>query len=164
VSGRQRGSGGYRLRRPQIVSAHKVLLLLVIGAIAAAASMSRAQEAPEAASASDADDTAALIAKANAAAAANAKAAETPAAAPKTENEPTADARKKAQVYGFHAEIYNGKMMFCKDDATLGTRLASKKCMDTSQFEDYAVQLQIARDLMKQKATCQGGGLCGGLP
>jgi hypothetical protein len=25
------------------------------------------------------------------------------------------------------------------------------------------VQLQIARDLMKQKATCQGGDICGGI-
>ena len=56
-----------------------------------------------------------------------------------------------------------GKTMFCRDDATLGTRLVSKKCMGADQFEDYAVQLQIARDLMKQKATCQGGGLCGGI-
>jgi hypothetical protein len=163
MSGRQRGSGGYRLWRPQIVSAHKALLLVLIGAIVAAASTSRSQEAPNATAASDADDTAALIAKANAAAAANAKAAGSPSTAPKPKNEPTADARRKALQYGFHAEIYSGKTMFCRDDATLGTRLASKKCMDASQFEDYGVQLQIARDLIKSKSQCQGGSLCGGM-
>ncbi len=119
--------------------------------------------APAAATPDNADEAAALIAKANAAAAANAKAVATTATALPTKNAPSADARKKAQQFGFHTEIYNGKTMFCKDDATLGTRLTSKKCMDAIQFEDYAVQLQIARDLMKQKGQCQGGGICGAL-
>jgi hypothetical protein len=82
---------------------------------------------------------------------------------------PTAVASKKANDFGFHAEIYSGKTFFCKDDATLGTRLKSKKCIDGDQFEDYAIQLQIARDTMR-KDVCQGGKAsltptpCGGLP
>ena len=82
---------------------------------------------------------------------------------------PTAVARKKANDFGFHAEIYSGRTYFCKDDATLGTRLKSKKCIDADQFEDYAIQLQIARDTMR-KDVCQGGRAslnaspCGGIP
>lgn len=119
--------------------------------------------------ASEADETAALIAKANATAAANAKAAETAAKTPATKIEPSAEARKKAMEYGFHAEIYDGKTMFCKQDAALGSRLTSKRCMGAIQFEDYSVQLKIARDMMQSKTACQGGkagvmgSVCGGL-
>ena len=121
--------------------------------------------------AGEADDTAALIARANAAAAANAK-AETAAPASLVKKEPSAAASKKAREYGFHAEVYDGKTMFCRDDATLGTRIASKRCMDYEDFEDYGRMLQIARELMRDKNQCQGGaatkakglgGVCGGL-
>ncbi|HEY2781411.1 MAG TPA: hypothetical protein VGI90_11575 [Steroidobacteraceae bacterium] len=146
-------------------------VFIIAGVFAAASAAVSAQQNPDStppASAatsqlSDSDQAAALIAHANAAAAANAKEAATAAAARPTKIEPSPAARKKAQQYGFHAEIYDGKTMFCRDDATLGTRLVSKKCMGADQFEDYAVQLQIARDLMKQKATCQGGDICGGI-
>jgi hypothetical protein len=124
--------------------------------------------APPVGQAGEAEETAALIAKANAAAAANAKLAATGVAAPATKEMPSPQAQKKAREYGFHAEVYNGKTMFCRDDATLGTRLASKRCMDALSFEDYAVQLKIARDLMQSKTQCQGGkvlgGACGGIP
>lgn len=118
--------------------------------------------------ASEAEETAALIAKANAAAA-NAKAAETATRTPPaTKIEPSAEARKKASEFGFHAEIFDGRTMFCKEDAALGSRLKSKRCMDAIQFEDYSVQLKIARDMMQSKTACQGGkvlgGPCGGLP
>lgn len=149
--------------------------LVYLWAAALAASAAFAQQAPATAqppaataptalAAQDADDTAALIAQANAAAAANAKSAQA-AAAPKPRGpvEPTGDAKKKAAQYGFHAEVFDGKTMFCKDDATLGTRLPSKKCMDAMQFEDYAVQLEYARDTMRANKGCNGQGLCGGV-
>lgn len=149
----------------------KLAVFVIAGVLAAASTALSAQQnadskpATSAATpqASDADDAATLIAQANAAAAASAKAATTEPAAPAPKVEPTAAARRKAQNYGFHAEIYDGKTFFCRDDATLGTRLVSKRCMGADQFEDYAVQLQIARDLMKQKATCNSGDICGGL-
>lgn len=115
----------------------------------------------------EADDTAALIAKANAIAAANAKSTAPEIAAPAVKEMPSAKAQKKAREYGFHAEVYSGNTFFCRDDATVGTRLPSKWCLDANEFEDYAVQLKIARDLMKSKATCNAGKVslaaCGGL-
>jgi hypothetical protein len=119
-------------------------------------------------SGSETDDTAALIAQANANAAANAKAE----AAASVVKEPSAAALKRALQYGFHAEVYDGKTLFCRDDAVLGTRIPSKRCMDYENFEDYGRMLQIARDLMRDKNQCQGGaatktkglgGICGGL-
>ena len=153
----------------------KLAVFVIAGVFAAASAAVSAQQNPDSTPAAtaatpqagDADQAAALIAQANAQAAANAKAAATAPAQPATPIEPSPAARKKAQNYGFHAEIYDGKTMFCRDDAALGTRLVSKRCMDADQFEDYAVQLQIARDLMKDKGACQGGkslgGACGGL-
>jgi hypothetical protein len=147
------------------------LAVCVIAVIATASAAVSAQQNPDSTSATsaatpapgDADQAAALIAQANAAAAASAKEAAIAPAAPAPKIEPSPAARRKAQNYGFRAEIYDGKTFFCREDATLGTRLVSKKCMGADQFEDYAVQLQIARDLMRQKATCQGGDICGGI-
>jgi hypothetical protein len=125
------------------------------------------QAAPAVGQAAEADDAAALIARANAVAAANAKSAASEIAAPPAKDMPSAKAQKKAREYGFHAEVYSGKTFFCRDDATVGTRLPSKWCLDAMEFEDYAVQLEIARDLMKSKATCNAGKVslaaCGGL-
>jgi hypothetical protein len=128
-----------------------------------------ATSAPAAASSSkaDADDTGDLIAAANAAAATNAKAPPSQMVAiNKGVVEPTQIARKKAREFGFHEEIYAGKTFFCKDDATVGTRLPTKKCMDAIGFEDYSIQLEYARDTM-HKDVCQGGkataGPCGGI-
>jgi hypothetical protein len=118
-------------------------------------------------SSSEADEAAALIAQANAAAAARAAEAAAPAAPP-TKIQPSLAARKKATEYGFHAEVYDGKTMFCKQDAALGSRIKSTRCMGAYEFEDYAVQLKIARDMMQSKTQCQGGkvlgGPCGGIP
>ena len=134
----------------------------------AATPASAATAATAATPTNEADDTAALIAKANAAAAAKAKAVETAAATPAGKAAPTAEALRKAKDYGFHAELFSGKTFFCREDATVGTRIKNKRCIDANAFEDYAVQLQVARDTMK-KDVCQGGnvgpvgGACGGL-
>ena len=69
-------------------------------------------------------------------------------AAPVAKIGATPEAIKKARDFGFHAEVFSGKTFFCREDATVGTRLTSKRCIDAMQFEDYAVQLQIARDTM----------------
>jgi hypothetical protein len=148
---------------------------LVIAAIAASAPGAFAQQAPQPPPASttpaattdssEADQTAALIAKANAVAAANANAlaASTTTNRSLTKIPASPEARKKAGEFGFQAEVYNGNTLFCKEDAALGTRIKSKRCMSAYEFEDYSVQLKIARDLMKQKGQCQGGDICGGL-
>jgi hypothetical protein len=164
----------------------KLAAFVIAGSFAAAIAPVLAQQTPDstpsaaapapapvstpaaAAPAAEVDETAALIAKANAAAAAKAKAVETVAATPGRKPAPSAEAVRKAKDYGFHAEMFSGKTFFCREDATVGTRIKDKRCIDANAFEDYAVQLQIARDTMK-KDVCQGGktgmlgGPCGGL-
>ena len=155
---------------------HPKVAFLVIAALAATAPRATPQQTPESPPATtppaaatesaskEADDTAALIAKANAAAAAhaNARAASmTTRTLTSTEASPTA--RKKAGEFGFLAEVYNGNTLFCKHDTPLGSRIPLVRCMSAYEFEEYATQLKIARDLLKSKTQCQGGGLCGGL-
>jgi ABC-type transport system substrate-binding protein len=168
------------------VTFSKLAIFVITAALASAGAQAAAQQNPDstrtpsgastsnpsttsaAAPASEADDPATLIAKANAAAAATAKAVEIPPNTAVVAHEPTAAARKKAADFGFHSEMYSGKTFFCKDDATVGTRIASKKCIDPDNFEDYAIQMQIARDTMP-KDVCQGGkeslnaNPCGGM-
>jgi hypothetical protein len=155
------------------------LAFLLIAAIAASAPRTyaqHAQQAPEptaaapapaaaattSISSSEADETAALIARANAAAAANAnaRAASMSSSRSLTKGEASAEARKKAKEFGFQAEVFNGSTMFCKEDASLGTRIKSKRCMSSFEFEDYAVQLRIAREQMQSNNQCTGG-ICG---
>jgi hypothetical protein len=158
---------------------YSAFAFLAIAAIASGAPGAFAQQTPESppastpppaaavttGSTSEADETAALIAKANATAAANAnvRAASTAADRSLTKIEASPEARKKAKEFGFQAEVYNGSTLFCKEDAALGTRIKSKRCMSAYEFEDYSVQLKIARDLMKSKGQCWGGDLCGGI-
>ena len=158
---------------------------LVIAAIAVTGPAAIAQRLPEAppatepppaaevvttGSSSDAEDAAALMAKVKAmtAANANALAASTATNRSATTAEASPEARKKAREFGFQAEVYNGSTLFCKEDAALGTRIKSKRCMSAYEFEDYAVQMKIARDRLKSSSACQGPkimtNLCGGLP
>jgi len=150
------------------------MVFLVIAAIAAGAPRAAQQQTPEPAPAStptaaatdttassEADEAAALIAKANAMAVANAN-------APAKLVEASPEARKKAREFGFRAEVYNGSTLFCRQDPVLGSRIPLPRCMTAYEFDDYAVQLKIARDMMQNKTQCNSKGtvfsLCGGIP
>jgi hypothetical protein len=165
------------------------IAFLVIAALAASAPRANTPQAPEptptstaqtstaplsgaaltTGSSSESDEAAALIAKANAAAAANAnaRAATTAGNRSLTKVEASPEARKKAREFGFHAEVYNGTTLFCRSDAAIGSRIPLMRCMSAYEFDDYAVQLKIARDLMGNKNQCQAGKTamspCGGI-
>jgi hypothetical protein len=131
---------------------------MLIGAICAMAATTSAQQAPDpapTASETPRQPDEAVTAKANAEAAAIARAQA--AAAPPA---PSREARKKAREYGFRAETVNGKTVFCKVDAPVGTRFVFKRCMESWEFDDYATQLKIARDAMTHRASCSGGSIC----
>jgi hypothetical protein len=156
---------------------------VVISALAAGVLQASSQQAPESpaasapaaaaavttSSSSEAEEAAALIAKANAAAAANANARAASLAPNRSliKVDASPQARKKASEFGFHAEVYNGTTLFCRGDAALGSRIPLTRCMTGDQFDDYAVQLKIARDLMGNKTQCNAGRVsmnpCGGV-
>ena len=160
------------------------LAFLVIAAIAAGAPRAAQQQNPQpttestptaaatgtTASSSEADEAAALIAKANAMAVANANARAAGTSSNKSPAklvEASPEARKKAREFGFRAEVYNGTTLFCRQDAILGSRIPLPRCMTAYEFDDYAVQLKIAREVMQDKTSCNSKGIpmspCGGL-
>ncbi len=154
---------------------------LVIAAFASSASWAAQQPAPPEStpaatpaapaaastnSTNEADETAALIAKANAAAAANANArAPSMSTRTLTQAEASREARKKASEFGFRAEVYNGNTLLCKHDAALGSRIPLVRCMSAQEFDEYATQMKIARDSLEHnlETQCQGKFTCGGI-
>jgi pyruvate/2-oxoglutarate dehydrogenase complex dihydrolipoamide acyltransferase (E2) component len=83
------------------------------------------------------------------------------AAAPAEAVKPSADLLKKARQGGFHMRVRNGKTMYCKEDAQLGTRFVTERCMDENQLVETLEAQQRQRDQLNQ-AICTGGGSCGG--
>jgi hypothetical protein len=87
----------------------------------------------------------------------------TTAAATSTAAAPTAPSEatiKKAKQVGMHPEVSkNGMTLFCWEDATVGTRFKTKKCIDQSQVDAVALQRQAAKDQISRSIGCSG---CGG--
>jgi hypothetical protein len=158
----------------------KTISLILASAIACAGGITFAQQAPDAQKASDTQQApdatktpaaasstapggsdsadaeaaaaAAAIAKANAAAAA--AAAKAP---PKITDEATL--AKLAKKAGWHTEVQNGTLYYCRVTADVGTRFSSKKCATPTQLAVVLEQQEFARDLLKQRGC---GGNCGG--
>ena len=82
-----------------------------------------------------------------------------------TQAEASRDARKKANEFGFRAEVYNGNTLFCKHDAAIGSRIPLVRCMSAQEFDEYATQMKIARDSLENnlETQCQGKFNCGGM-
>jgi hypothetical protein len=71
----------------------------------------------------------------------------------------TREITKKAQQAGFRAQLSKGAIMFCRNDAAIGTRISSTRCLTENEFDNYLVQLKYAQDNIK-RAAC--GGNCNG--
>jgi hypothetical protein len=96
--------------------------------------------------------TAALIAKANAAAAA--ATAKSPA---KITDEATL--AKMAKKAGWHTEVQNGTMLYCRQSTDVGTRFSSKKCATSTQLAVVLEQQQYEKDQLGLHGC---GGNCTG--
>lgn len=53
---------------------------------------------------------------------------------------------KKAKAVGLHAETRKGATVYCYEDASLGTRFTTKKCVNASQLDALIAQRQATRD------------------
>jgi hypothetical protein len=69
--------------------------------------------------------------------------------------------RKKARIQGMHIEQSTRGILFCWEDASLGTRLKTKKCVDQDTFELLVQQRGIMRDGLQQGSGSCNGGPCG---
>jgi hypothetical protein len=100
---------------------------------------------------SDADDaaaTAALIAKANAAAAKAASSASTKATS-------DVSVAKKAREAGWRPESHNGETVYCRDDPQIGSRFATRRCVQENQLLVLLEQAQYQKDMLKN-GSCNG--------
>lgn len=59
---------------------------------------------------------------------------------------PSDETLKKAKSAGLHAETHKGVTVYCYEDANLGTRFTTKKCVDGSQLDQLVALRQAARD------------------
>jgi hypothetical protein len=59
---------------------------------------------------------------------------------------------KKAKANGLHAETRKGATVYCYEDATIGTRFTTKKCVNGgAQLDALIAQRQAAKDSNLQR-------------
>lgn len=73
---------------------------------------------------------------------------------------PSAATLKAARQAGLHPETKNGVTMFCWEDANIGTRFKTKKCVDESRLGEVLEQRQLLQEQMRRSGC--GGSACGG--
>jgi hypothetical protein len=77
----------------------------------------------------------------------SASSTESPASASKLVD--TADFTKKAQDDGWSPEIRNGQVLYCKDEAPLGSRFPERKCLNKVAVEQMMLAEQHQRETMQ---------------
>jgi hypothetical protein len=81
------------------------------------------------------------------------------------ESAPTAAASSKTDAFkpppGFQTKKRGDLVLYCKKDATIGTRFKTEKCYDEAQMRDYLLALELQQqDVDRIRATCGGGTVC----
>jgi hypothetical protein len=146
-----------------------IVLILAAAAAAAPAFAQQAADAPKTAPATEAPaanttpDTAASDAEAAATAAliakANATAAAAGAAKPSAKPTDAASIVKKAKQTGWRPEVHNGNTVYCRNDAEVGSRFSTRRCVSEIQLANIIEQAEFDKDQLKQRGC---GGNCGG--
>ena len=62
---------------------------------------------------------------------------------------------------GFMTKKRGELVLYCKKDATLGTRFKTEKCYDETQLREYMLALEQQKlDVDRIRGTCGGGDAC----
>ncbi|MBX3704809.1 MAG: hypothetical protein KF822_13630 [Steroidobacteraceae bacterium] len=62
---------------------------------------------------------------------------------------------------GFKPKKFGDKLLYCKKDASIGTRFRSEKCFDEAQMRDFILaQEQSNRDFDRARAVCATPSVC----
>ncbi|HKY00806.1 MAG TPA: hypothetical protein VJL86_13935 [Steroidobacteraceae bacterium] len=81
----------------------------------------------------------------------------------------TADTAKAAETGtqpfvpppGFKTKKQGNMTLYCKKDATVGTRFKTEKCYSEDQVREYLLALEIQkRDIDRIRSTCATGAVC----
>ncbi|HUO79220.1 MAG TPA: hypothetical protein VMU00_03680 [Steroidobacteraceae bacterium] len=125
-------------------------LLLIVGVMAAAS----AAEPP-----APAQPAQPAAAPATAAPAAAAPAAATPPAAAATAAVPP-ETLKKAIKLGLRPRQRQGTTMYCKDYASIGTRIPTEHCFGANDLDSVVQQMEEAQAQLRRSGACSAN--CGG--
>lgn len=68
---------------------------------------------------------------------------------------------KLARQAGLRTQVRNGVTLFCWEDANIGTRFKTTKCVNESRLAEVLEQRQTLRDQLQKSGGC-GGAVCGG--
>ncbi|HUO80821.1 MAG TPA: hypothetical protein VMU00_11835 [Steroidobacteraceae bacterium] len=74
-----------------------------------------------------------------------------PAAHPALTAEALAAAKKKAGKLGYKLRVKDGEALFCRTDATLGTRFVTEKCLRESQVDADSYNVEQAQQMLNQR-------------
>jgi hypothetical protein len=81
--------------------------------------------------------------------------------APAAPAAPSAETLKKARLAGYRPETKHGTTMYCQESANIGTRFATKKCIDEQQLKGVLDIQHQQQDSMRKPINCTGGPGCG---
>jgi hypothetical protein len=139
-----------------------VRFLILIGALMAAAGSARAQQPPDPVEApAPTESPAQTAASPGQPADSVASTPPTPAPKPATPPGPSADTIKKARDGGLKPEVRKGVTVFCWEDADIGSRFKTKKCVDEFMLAQILEIRQLQREQLQRSGSCNGGA-CGG--
>jgi pyocin large subunit-like protein len=79
-------------------------------------------------------------------------AAQTPAPSA-DQSAPSADMLKRAKSVGMHPETHGGKTQYCWEDASLGSRFATKKCTDEAGLDAVIAQREATKQTLRQSMS-----------
>ena len=134
------------------MSHSKIRFPLLIGAMLAAALPAYSQQS----SAPPANTSAAAASAATAPTQTSTPSAAQTTASDSESAKPSDATVKKAKSMGLHAEVHNGATQYCWEDANLGTRFPTKKCVGEDQLNTLVAQRQATQDNMRRNLTNAG--------
>jgi hypothetical protein len=66
---------------------------------------------------------------------------------------PSAEILAKAKSLGLKTEVRGGVTQYCWDDASVGSRFTTKKCVGESQLNEVIAQREALKDNMRKSMT-----------
>ncbi|HTX04390.1 MAG TPA: hypothetical protein VMD06_01095 [Steroidobacteraceae bacterium] len=68
----------------------------------------------------------------------------------------TADFTKQAQDDGWTPEVRSGRVLYCKDEAPLGSRFPERTCLDKAAVQSMMLAEERQREQMRQSTQAPG--------
>lgn len=67
----------------------------------------------------------------------------------------------KARQEGYRSKTINGRTIFCRTEAGIGTRIAKESCVSSDSLEESLRQAEMVREQMRRGNAC-GADSCAG--